>query len=63
MFCNTVPAPESAPAADFTFHARGPSQTIPRPDEKLDGQTYRGNRRGKMQSVNAIIVIELTYLL
>lgn len=35
----------------------------PPPPPRSDGQTYRGNRRGKMQSVNAIIVIELTYLL
>lgn len=33
------------------------------PHPPSDGQTYQGSRRGKMQSVNAIIVIEPTYLL
>lgn len=28
-----------------------------------DGQSYWGNGRSKMQSVNAIIIIELMYLL
>lgn len=38
-----------------------PPPPIPRP--LSDGQSYWGNGRGKMQSVNATIIIELMYLL